>query len=54
MKKLLTILVLTITTSISAQSLIVKQIGEFTEVKVFDLINVTMIKSYKNEVVIEG
>jgi hypothetical protein len=54
MKKLLTILVLAITTSIFAQSPIVKQIGEFTEVKVFDLINVTMIKSDKNEVVIDG
>lgn len=54
MKKLLIILVLIITTSIFAQSPIVKQIGEFTEVKVFDLINVTMIKSDKNEVVIDG
>ena len=54
MKKFLIILVLIITTSISAQSPIVKQIGEFTEVKVFDLINVTMIKSDKNEVVIDG
>ena len=54
MKKLLTISVLAITTSIFAQSPIVKQIGEFTEVKVFDLINVTMIKSDKNEVVIDG
>lgn len=54
MKKLLSILVLTITASIFAQSPIVKQIGEFSEVKVFDLINLTMIKSDKNEVVING
>ena len=54
MKKIITILLVVITTTLFAQSSIVKQIGEFTEVKVFDLINVTMIKSDKNEVVIDG
>lgn len=39
---------------IAAQSPIIKQIGEFKEVKVFDLINVTMIQSDENKVVIKG
>lgn len=54
MKKIITILLVVITTTLFAQSPIVKQIGEFTEIKAFDLINVTMIKSDKNEVVIDG
>ncbi|MBT8245416.1 MAG: DUF2807 domain-containing protein [Winogradskyella sp.] len=54
MKNLITIIALVITTTLSAQSPIVKEVGEFTEVKVFDLINVKMIKSDKNQVVIEG
>lgn len=54
MKKSITILLVVITTTLFAQSPIVKQVGEFTEIKAFDLINVTMIKSDKNEVVIDG
>ena len=37
-----------------AQNPITKDVGEFSEVKVFDLINVTMIKSDKNQVTIAG
>ena len=54
MKNVLTIITLVLTTVMFSQSPIVKEIGEFTEVKVFDLINVKMIKSDKNKVVIEG
>lgn len=54
MKQYITLIVLFLTTVIMAQSPITKDISEFSEVKVFDLINVTMIKSDKNQVVIEG
>lgn len=54
MKQYITLIVLFLTTVIMAQSPINKDISEFSEVKVFDLINVTMIKSDKNQVVIEG
>ncbi|MFD1062608.1 head GIN domain-containing protein [Winogradskyella litorisediminis] len=45
---------LLVTTLLSAQNSIEKTIGEFTEVKAFDLINVVMVKSDENKVVIEG
>lgn len=54
MKTYLNIALLFITTIMVAQSPITKEIGEFSEVKAFDLINITMIKSNKNEVVIKG
>ncbi|TCK67846.1 putative autotransporter adhesin-like protein [Winogradskyella wandonensis] len=54
MKNAIIALTLSLSALVSAQSPIVKQIGEFKEVKVFDLINVTMIKSSENKVVIEG
>lgn len=54
MKNILTIFTLVFTKVMLSQSPIVKEIGEFSEVKVFDLINVKMIKSDKNQIVIEG
>lgn len=54
MKNILTILLLITSSILFAQSGIIKDVGEFTEVKVFDLINVIMIKSDKNQVIIEG
>ena len=54
MKRYITIAVLFLTTVVMAQNPITKDVGEFSEVKVFDLINVTMIKSDKNQVTIAG
>lgn len=54
MKNILTILLLITSSILFAQGAIIKDVGEFTEVKVFDLINVIMIKSDKNQVIIEG
>ena len=54
MKKAIIIIAFVISTTVFAQSPIVKDVGEFKEFKAFDLINVTMIKSDENKVVIEG
>ena len=54
MKRYITIAVLFLTTVVMAQNPTTKDVGEFSEVKVFDLINVTMIKSDKNQVTIAG
>lgn len=54
MKNILIAFVLLITTSLFAQNSIEKEIGEFSEVKVFDLIDLVMVKSDENKVVISG
>ena len=54
MKKILTILLALITTGIFAQEPIEKTIGEFKVLKVYDLINVELIKSDTNKVIISG
>ncbi len=54
MKRLFTLLVFVCAISLSAQNAIEKTIGEFTELKVFDLIEVEMIKSNENRVTISG
>lgn len=54
MKKILSILVLTFVTVSFAQNSIEKKLGEFKEIKAFDLINITMIKSKENKIVISG
>jgi hypothetical protein len=54
MKRLFTLLVLIFAVSLTAQNSIEKTIGEFTELKVFDLIEVEMIKSNENKVTISG
>ncbi|GAB1856445.1 head GIN domain-containing protein [Flavobacteriaceae bacterium MHTCC 0001] len=54
MKKVTFLLFATMSLSISAQKTIEKTIGEFTELKVYDLIHVEMIKSNEDKVVISG
>lgn len=54
MKKLTLIIVFVIGFTVNAQDTIEKTVGEFTTVKVYDLINLKMIKSDDNKVVISG
>ncbi|BAO75543.1 head GIN domain-containing protein [Winogradskyella sp. PG-2] len=54
MKKFVVILVLVIGFTINAQEVLEKTVGEFTTVKVYDLINLKMIKSKENKVVVSG
>ncbi len=54
MKRLILILALTVSVVSNAQETVEKTIGEFTTVKVYDLINLKMIKSDINKVVISG
>jgi len=54
MKNILVAVIFLITTVAFSQSEITKEIGEFSELKVFDLIEVELIKSNKNEAIISG
>lgn len=54
MKRLFTLLTIFMSISLSAQKPIEKTIGEFTELKVYDLIQVELIKSNENKVEISG
>lgn len=54
MNKFLITLIIAFGMVVNVRGQIEKTIGEFSEVKVFDLINVTMIKSSENKVVING
>ena len=54
MKNLVATLAILVTTIVFAQQPITKSIGEFTTLKVYDLINVEMIKSNENRVEITG
>ena len=54
MKNLAVILILFISTNVFSQKEIEKEIGEFTELKVYDLIEVKLIKSDENKIVILG
>lgn len=54
MKSYITFLVLFISTVLSAQNPISKNIGDFNELKVYDLIEVELIKSDVNKVEISG
>ena len=54
MKKTLTTLVLTLSLTVFAQQPIKKTVGEFKTLKVYDLINVELIKSDENKVEITG
>ncbi len=54
MKILIKVFVLFITTTLFAQNSIEKTIGEFAELKVYDLIEVKLIKSDENKVIITG
>lgn len=54
MKTILAIVLLTLTTVLTAQNPIEKGVGDFSEVKVFDLIEVNLIKSDVDKVEITG
>ena len=54
MKRTLTVLIILITSVTIAQNTIEKTIGEFTQLKVYDLIKVNLVKSKENKVVISG
>ena len=54
MKQIFSILAIVISSTLFAQEPIEKSIGEFTELKVYDLIEVELFKSNKNEVIISG
>ncbi|MBV7269125.1 head GIN domain-containing protein [Winogradskyella luteola] len=54
MKKVVFILILLVGSITNAQETIEKTIGEFKTVKVYDLINLKMMKSNENKVVISG
>jgi len=54
MKNLLSVLIAFIAISTQAQSTIQKDVGDFNELKVFDLIEVNLIQSDENKVVIKG
>lgn len=54
MKNLVSILVVFISLSTFAQRELVKEVGDISVVKVFDLIEVNLIKSSENKVVVKG
>ncbi len=54
MKKALLILTVFITTLLSAQNPLDKKVGDFQEVKVYDRIEVNLIKSDENRITIKG
>ncbi len=54
MKRIFSVLTILITSVAIAQSTIKKTIGEFTELKVYDLIEVNLVKSKENKVEISG
>lgn len=54
MKNVFTLLTIVSALTLTAQNSIKKTIGEFTELKVYDLIEVEMIKSNENKVIITG
>ena len=54
MKHICTFVLCLLAFTVSAQKPIEKQIGDFDEVKVFDLIEINLIKSTENKVVITG
>ncbi|WP_430965945.1 head GIN domain-containing protein [Spongiimicrobium sp. 2-473A-2-J] len=54
MKRLLTLCVILVATNLSAQRIIDTEVGDFKEIKVFDLIEVNLIKSDENRILIKG
>ena len=54
MRKFITLFTLALSATVFAQKPIEKTIGEFQELKVYDLINVKLVKSNENKVVISG
>ena len=54
MKSITLAVIFLITINLSAQNPLEKNVGNFTEVKVYDLIEVNLVKSNENKVVITG
>lgn len=54
MKILSTLFLVILTSSVFSQGIITKEVGDFNELKVYDLIVVTLIQSNENKVVIKG
>lgn len=54
MKNLVAALIFIVTATVTAQDPITKDVGEFSTVKVYDLINVELVKSKKNKIEITG
>ncbi|GGG53491.1 DUF2807 domain-containing protein [Croceivirga lutea] len=54
MKNIITFLLFTIALQLNAQRTIDTQVGDFNEIKVFDLIEVNLIQSNENRIVIKG
>ena len=54
MKFIYTIVALVITATAFAQNPVTKDVGDFTEVKVYDRIVVNLVKSTENKVIITG
>ncbi|MGB5821562.1 MAG: head GIN domain-containing protein [Saonia sp.] len=54
MKKILTLCLALVATTAFAQRIIDKEVGDFNEIKVFDLIEVNLIKSDENRILIKG
>ncbi|NNE03480.1 MAG: DUF2807 domain-containing protein [Eudoraea sp.] len=54
MKKILSLAMLIMATNAFSQRIINKDVGEFSEIKVYDLIEVNLIKSDENRILIKG
>ncbi|MEO6347863.1 MAG: head GIN domain-containing protein [Aquaticitalea sp.] len=54
MKSILSVIFLSITFTFSAQNPLDKNVGDFNEIKVYDLIEVNLVKSDENKVMITG
>lgn len=54
MKSLITLTIILFTSSLFSQQMITKDVGDFSELKVFDLVFVRLIPSEENKVVIKG
>lgn len=54
MKRIIFIITLSFSFLLNAQSPLEKQVGDFSEVKVYDLIEVNLIRSNENKVVVSG
>lgn len=54
MKRLITLITIVISSSIFAQNAVQKTVGEFSELKVYDLIQMELVKSDENKVIITG
>jgi hypothetical protein len=54
MKHIFTVIFFAVAFSVTAQKPVEKQVGDFDEVKVFDLIEINLIKSNESKVVITG